>query len=256
MSEVGTVVWKEWREHFLRRGRPSRTVVATLVLVVLGGLVAPLVIGLSFSRFLSAREVVEIVAGIGLFATAFQGMVLNVSLIIDAFAGERERHTLESLLASPLSDRAILVGKILAIQLFVLVASLVEVVSQQGILLILFGAPGWGYLPVLVAGPILAGLVGLLIGSIGAMVGMRVATVKAGQQVMAYILLPVYFLPGLGNILLQSTPPGRAILAYYALVGPQLFVLTVMGLLLTVDVLLLALARRAFRRNRLLLIRR
>ena len=33
MSEVGTVVWKEWREHFLRKGRPSRTVVATLVLV-------------------------------------------------------------------------------------------------------------------------------------------------------------------------------------------------------------------------------
>src|SRR5258705_13563545 len=37
-------------------------------------------------------------------------MILQ-SIIVDSFAGERERHTLETLLASRLSDRAILLGK-------------------------------------------------------------------------------------------------------------------------------------------------
>ena len=35
------------------------------------------------------------------------------SLVADSFAGERERHTLETLLASRLPDRAILAGKLL-----------------------------------------------------------------------------------------------------------------------------------------------
>ena len=36
------------------------------------------------------------------------------TLIVDAVAGERERHTLETLLASPASDTGIIVGKMAA----------------------------------------------------------------------------------------------------------------------------------------------
>ena len=38
-----------------------------------------------------------------------------ISFIGDAIAGERERHTLETLLASCMPDRAILLGKVLAV---------------------------------------------------------------------------------------------------------------------------------------------
>src|SRR5207247_1194445 len=45
---------------------------------------------------------------------AFFSAVVITTVIADSFAGERERHTLETLLASRLSDRAILFGKIAA----------------------------------------------------------------------------------------------------------------------------------------------
>ena len=59
-------------------------------------------------------------------------------MIADSFAGERERHTLETLLASRLSDRAILFGKIAACiaygwlmaMLCVLVGTITENVSH------------------------------------------------------------------------------------------------------------------------------
>src|SRR5574342_1279088 len=38
-------------------------------------------------------------------------MMLAATIVADTFAGERERHTLETLLASRLSNRAILLGK-------------------------------------------------------------------------------------------------------------------------------------------------
>ena len=41
-----------------------------------------------------------------------------ISFIGDAIAGERERHTLETLLASRMPDRAILLGKVIAIVLY------------------------------------------------------------------------------------------------------------------------------------------
>ncbi|MEA3190897.1 MAG: type transport system permease protein [Thermoplasmata archaeon] len=253
MSDVGTVVWKEWREHFLRRGRPSRTVVAALVMVALFGLIAPIAVIVITSRFLPIGAVVSALATAGLFAAAFQGLVVTSSLIIDAFAGERERHTLETLLAGPLPDRAILVGKILAIQLFVAASAFLEVLVQQTVGLVLLGLPAFGYAPILLAGPILAVLVGLLVGGAGAIVGMRVATVKNGQQIMAYLLIPFYLLPSFGGMLLTQTPAGRAIVRYQDAVGPVLFLLTIMAVLAAADALLLLAARRAFRRDRLLL---
>ena len=50
---------------------------------------------------------------------------LSISLVIalESFVGERERNTLEPLLAAPLSDAALYVGKLLAVVLPPLVAS-------------------------------------------------------------------------------------------------------------------------------------
>ena len=45
---------------------------------------------------------------------AWMPLMLVTGVIADSFAGERERHTLETLLASRLPDRAILLGKVAA----------------------------------------------------------------------------------------------------------------------------------------------
>jgi ABC-2 type transport system permease protein len=99
IADLRTVLWKELREIPMRR----RSGLLSLVVVVgLIGVVLPLQAGLRF--FQTGQQVSLVVLP----------MALIMAVIADSFAGERERHTLETLLASPLSDRTILFGKITA----------------------------------------------------------------------------------------------------------------------------------------------
>lgn len=81
-----------------RLGRGALT--RTLVVVVVFGLLVPL-------RYEGA-------ANLPAFFAVFMAFVPARIVAIDAYAGERERGTLEVLLASPLSDRGIAIGKIAA----------------------------------------------------------------------------------------------------------------------------------------------
>src|SRR5262249_380875 len=72
--------------------------------------------------------------GLGVFFVGAMAMSTSLALVSDTIAGERERHTLETLLASPVSDGAILRGKLLAIVAYawagaVLELGVIEVVS-------------------------------------------------------------------------------------------------------------------------------
>lgn len=58
------------------------------------------------------------VAYLPAFFAAFMAFLPARLVAIDAFAGERERGTLESLLASPLPDRALVIGKVAAATLY------------------------------------------------------------------------------------------------------------------------------------------
>ena len=99
MSDLTTVMWKEWRElraqsddlgrgdvwRSRRAARRGRSVAASR---------APVVRSPAF-----------------LLVSALPGLIVLGS-VCDAFAGERERHTLETLLASRLSNESLLAGKI------------------------------------------------------------------------------------------------------------------------------------------------
>jgi ABC-2 type transport system permease protein len=259
MSDVGTVVWKEWREHFLRRGKPSKAVVGSLAMVVFAGILGPVAMAFLMAQFgfpLPPSWIVSMLALVGVFAMAFQAVVAAGAIIIDMLAGERERHTLETLLASPLPDRAILVGKVAAVTLFCVASALVLGVTEQVTILVLYGAAGWGYAGAILAGPLVAAAMGLLACAVGTLVGMRASSVKSGQQVLQYVLLPVYMLPGLLQPLLQFSPPGRAIVAFYMDVGPAAFVAILVAALAALDAALLWLAHSLFQRDRLLLVKR
>ncbi|MES2154041.1 MAG: ABC transporter permease subunit [bacterium] len=262
MSDVGTVVWKEWREQFLRRGRPSRSTWGALFFVGILGIGTPIFFAFVFGNLLrgaAARSLggdaflVSMVALTGVIAMAYQGAVVTIGFVVDSFAGERERHTLETLLAGPLPDRAILAGKILASALFILASTVAFSIFQFAACLVLWGGAGFGYAGALLAGPLLGTLAGILVASIGAMVSMRAATVKAAAQILGLILLPLYMLPGLLNTILSYTDPGRAVVRFYQFVGPAWFVLIVGAGLVVVDAALFALALRLFRRDRLIL---
>jgi ABC-2 type transport system permease protein len=113
------------------------------------------------------------------------------SLIADSVAGERERHTLETLLASRLSDSAILIGKIIAAMLYGvgfavanLVIGLIAVNvahSENG--LILFRAQRF------IVTIVLTILASLLMAGIGVFISLRASTVKQAQQAFGIAII-------------------------------------------------------------------
>jgi ABC-2 type transport system permease protein len=131
----------------------------------------------------------------------------------DSFAGERERHTLETLLASRLSDRAILFGKILAgilygaaITFLCMLVSLVTVnlVDGQGGLLLY-------PIPIALGLVILVLLVSTLASVLGVLVSLRAASVRQALQTFtianAVLLIPVLVISLLHPALLATITP-------------------------------------------------
>ena len=110
---------------------------------------------------------------------------MAVSVVADAFAGERERHTLETLLSMPLADAAIFIGKFAAAVLygwaFAVIASLVAAgvserpASQRG--------ADYFYAPEVFAGVLVLGLlVTALLVSTGILVSLRSPTVRQASR--------------------------------------------------------------------------
>ncbi len=100
IADILTVMWKERKGLLRYQGRRWQAIVA-LLSPALVAIVSPL----SSGEYLLDEALAVLLAAI--MATLVVSMAIP-----DSFAGERERHTLETLLASRLSDRAILIGKI------------------------------------------------------------------------------------------------------------------------------------------------
>jgi ABC-2 type transport system permease protein len=101
-NDIATMVWKEFKEVIARSGKSRNETMKTVA--VLAVIVGILVWRASFlANNLGA-----------LLVPSFAVVQLLAGVMADSFAGERERHTLETLLASRLSDTAIMIGKIAA----------------------------------------------------------------------------------------------------------------------------------------------
>src|SRR5688500_2470033 len=116
-ADILTVAWKEWLEFRDQLLRLKRGGLSALIVVLLLGIITPLQMGPLWNK--SALM-------LAYWPLLSSGMVST--LIADAFAGERERHTLETLLASRLSDTSILLGKVLAAILYGLVFTFANIV--------------------------------------------------------------------------------------------------------------------------------
>jgi ABC-2 type transport system permease protein len=156
---------------------------------------------------------------------AFMGFLGPMPTIADAFAGERERHTLETLLAGPISDRAILWGK-MAAQYAVVGAHVLLVSVAAGLTsAILLGGPG---LLVLLAGLFAGGLAACLTSSfivgLGILLSLRAPTVKKAQERIGYVMMPVFLLPAFGPTLVRSLPSAPAVAVLGSLALPLVLV--------------------------------
>ena len=186
VGDIVTVVWKEWKQVLSWGG--SRGKMVPLLFVGVLGVFLPLQMG---------RAWVE--SPMALVYWAWLPMFLVISMISDSFAGERERHTLETLLASRLSDRAILFGKAAAAVgygLGITWASLllglvtVNVVHGHGKPLFYPTMVGLGIV-------VLSPLCVALVAGTGVLVSLRAATVRHAQQTLSIAIVVLLFVVGM-----------------------------------------------------------
>ena len=243
MRDIWTVVWKEWREFrdqllSLRRGGLS-----ALILALILGVVAPVQLG---AEWVQSKIIVAY--------WPFLAATMVSSLIADSVAGERERHTLETLLASRLSDSSILIGKIVAAVLYGLgfaVANLVIGVIAVNIAhrengLILFSAQR------LTVTIILTILASLFMAGIGVFISLRASTVKQAQQAFGIAIIVITMGPLLLYNALDPMTRTEFTLRIAALGETTIEAYAVIGLAVaSLIVIVAALAR--FRRGKLVL---
>lgn len=171
--DIFTVMWKEWKELLQFQGSSRSGLIGLLVMIAIFGIVMPLQWGTLWVE-----------SGASLTLWLIIPMMLAVTIVADTFAGERERHTLETLLASRLSDRAILLGKLSAAVIFewgiTQLVFLVALIPTN----ILHGRSGLIlYTPaVALSGMLLSLLIAGLVSMVGIMVSLRSSTVKQAQQ--------------------------------------------------------------------------
>ena len=243
IGDVLTVAWKEWRELLqfggsLRGGRFS-----LLILVGVFGVFLP---------FQAGADWVESPATV--FYWGWVPLMLVGSAVADSFAGERERHTLETLLASRLPDAAILLGKIAAavsygwgLVLVMLVLSLVTVnlTARTGPWLLF----PWRFA---IGAPMLALLGAGLAATAGVLVSLRAQTVRQAAQTLNVGVLLLVFIPVIG---MQALPDAwqAQLVAWAMAVGVDGMLWVSAGLLALLDAALLAAGFSRFRRSRLVL---
>ena len=118
IADIGAVLWKELRVVLWDKGSLVRGLRSVVLALAIFGIVLPWQFG---------RELIDTPAA--LVVWIWVPCLMAVSVVADAFAGERERHTLETLLSMPLADAAIFIGKFAAAVLygwaFTVIASLV-----------------------------------------------------------------------------------------------------------------------------------
>lgn len=236
LHDILTVIWKE-RKGLLRfRGSRFRFLLVLMTPVLLA-IVFPFQAGLDWV----AEAPAVILAGI-------IPVVLVGTTIPESFAGERERHTLGTLLASRLPDRAILLGKVTVAVAFawgvtvavLLVALLVvNVTHWQGNVIL--------YTPPVALGSLaLSFLMATLFASLGVLISMRSQTVQeAAQFLMAVLLVPAMVLQVVFFVFVDRL---RDVIQ--AVDGLQIL-LTILAVLVVADLVVSALAMTRFQRSRL-----
>ena len=243
-NDILTVMWKERKGLFRVRGRRAQALM---------GMLSPVLLAI----YLPISAGVEWVENPLSLLLAFAAPLILVGISIpDSFAGERERHTLPTLLASRLSDRAILFGKIITsvafgwgVTLILLAIGLVTVNVAHWDGHILFYKPS-----ILLADLALSFLVAMLTAGAGVLFSLRAATAQEAQQtLMAVLLIPPMILQ-FGLFAILGSGSGKARLQeVLATLSFEQVILVIVAVLLALDAVLLMAAMSRFKRARLIL---
>ena len=237
MTDILTVAWKERRMLFRYRGGRMRFVLTMLSPVMLA----------FYASWSTGVRWVEL--PIPAAPAALVAVLAVIIVVPESFAGERERHTLETLLATRLSDSSIVFGKMLVA--IVLAMALVAVVLGLGLVTVnLFHYDGEVLLytiPNLLFCLFVCIISSTMVTAIGVLISLKSETVQEATQTLAgAILVPPVFM---GMIVLVFRDD---IVRLIMTVDRPLSASATIGLLVVVTLGLIAEARRRFKRAELL----
>lgn len=235
MSDLWAMIWKEAKDSLLQGGREAW--VRPLIMIGFLGLFLPWQLKQSWLA-LSPAAMLLILALPFLFIFLFVG---------DAIAGERERHTLETLLASRISGRAILLGKTVVMAGtawgMALLSLLLGLLSAN----LASGQGRWafyGSFGLLVEALTLCLLTSLLATSVGVLISLRSATVRQAQQRVMVVMLVLL----VGVAVVVAVLPKQAV---SALSAEEIWLIALV-VLAVLDTIVLGVLRVRFRRSHVL----
>jgi len=243
IRDVWIVARKEWLEIFDQLLRFKRGGWSILLIIGFLGVISPLQMGTSW-----------LTSPLMFFYWPLLTTSMTSTLIADAIAGERERHTLETLLATRLSDTAIILGKILAAVMYGAAFAATNLLIGWVVVNLKYGTGELLGIPLerLAALFALIGAGSFFISGIGVFVSLRAATVRQAQQTFGVIILLLMMTPVL---FVQFVAPDlqSTLLAHAARLGIDTLSFRVSGGLGLLAMVLNLAAIRRFKRGKLTL---
>ena len=192
------------------------------------------------------------------FFFAMIPLFLVSGVVADSFAGERERKTLETLLATRLPDWAIYLGKVATALIYSWLFVLLSMITSLVSLNLAGSSEGIYIFPSLT---ILAGLFGAIltggfVAGIGVFISLRASSVQQASQMLVMPMWALMMVIGFGlPALTRVLPDGlrQEIIQWLAGIDLKLLGVALVAVILIVDVALLSMGVRRFKRSRLIL---
>ncbi|MDA3935960.1 MAG: ABC transporter permease subunit [Actinomycetota bacterium] len=247
ISDIWLVVVKEYREVLLRQGGRRANIFNMVLIFAVFGVFMPLQTG---EWWVQQPWTPIFWAWLPLFLVS--------ALVADSFAGERERHTLETLLTTRLSDKAILFGKIAAAVIYGYGILLAVMVVSLVTINIAFATPHrllFYRADVTLAVIVFGFLITFMVTVIGVMISLKATTVRQAGQALSLGILALLFFPGLIFGYLYRVLPGDVqtqLLDFIEHLEPGVVLLTVALVFTALDAIFLAVAMKRFKRSRLI----
>ena len=241
-ADIRAVLWKELRSVLWDRGSLVRGLRSVVLALAIFGIVLPWQFG---------RDLID--TPMALIIWIWVPCLMAVSVVADAFAGERERHTLETLLSMPLTDGAIFIGKFGAAVLYGWAFAVVASLVAAGAVNVLHPdkAPIF-YAPELFAGiVVLSLLVTALLVATGILVSFRSPTVRQATQTVSILVLALVLIPA-GLSQLAPAEWVQAILDSVDQIGPVAMGIALAVLLAAIDATIVMVGMSRFKRAQLI----
>jgi ABC-2 type transport system permease protein len=241
ITDINTIIYKELKEILFQRGQGRSSSIRMLIFIGVFGVLMPMQNGI---RALTSPE--------GMIFWLWIPYMLISGITADTFAGERERHTLETLLATRLSDRSILLGKLGAVISYGWGLTLITILVNLFTVNLFFWQGHIVTYPIPLLSVILLVTleISVLSAGLGVVISLRSPTTRAAQQTMS-ILVFVLLIP---LLLLSFLPPATmaGIIKLLSNINIAQFAIGVILFLFIVDCALILFNFAQFKREKLI----